>query len=214
MAHNLKIRVIAEGVETEEQQEFLRAYRCNEIQGYYFSKPLPSDKVISVLEAWQKSESPLEDAAAPALLLVDDEQYILNALSNSLRRQGYRILKATSAKEALAMLARNQVGVIVSDQRMPEMSGVDFLRLAKQLHPDAVRVVLTGYTDLKAVMDAINEGAVYKFLAKPWENERLREVISEAFVYHEIQQEKNRMAELAATCETLSPAANTVAMAG
>ncbi|MBS4097989.1 MAG: EAL domain-containing protein [Sulfuricella sp.] len=189
MAHNLKIRVLAEGVETQEQQDFLRAQRCDEIQGYHFSKPLPAEQLIAILEAPQKPASAPDDQVAPALLLVDDEENILNALASSLRRQGYRILKASSAKEAFALLARNTVGVIVSDQRMPEMSGVDFLRRAKQLHPDAVRVVLTGYTDLKTVIEAINEGAVYKFLAKPWENEPLRALIAEAFLCYEMKQE-------------------------
>lgn len=81
------------------------------------------------------------------LLLLDDEENILRALTRLLRRDGYRILATTSVKEAFSLLAANQVQVIVSDQRMPEMSGTDFLSEVKAIHPETVRIVLSGYTD-------------------------------------------------------------------
>ena len=109
------------------------------------------------------------------LLLVDDEENILAAMRRVLRREGYRILTAGSGQEGLELLAANPVDVIVSDQRMPNMSGVEFLRQARAMYPETVRIVLSGYTELQSITDAINEGAIYKFLTKPWEDELIRE---------------------------------------
>ena len=108
------------------------------------------------------------------LLIVDDEDNILAALTRLLRREGYSILRANSGKEGLELLKDNHVGVIMSDQRMPEMTGVEFLSQVKDLYPDTVRMVLSGYTDLNSVTDAINKGAIYKFLTKPWDDELLK----------------------------------------
>lgn len=129
------------------------------------------------------------------LLLVDDEPHVLSALARALRRDGYRILRAEGGAEGLARLeAEPAVGVIVSDQRMPGMSGVAFLRRARALRPDTVRIVLSGYTDLEMVTEAINEGAIFKFLTKPWDDELLRRNIAEAFRYRELQLENERLA--------------------
>ncbi|MEW5943839.1 MAG: response regulator [Pseudomonadota bacterium] len=127
------------------------------------------------------------------LLLVDDEENILAALVRLLRRDGYRILKANSGREGLELLAQNEVGVIVSDQRMPEMSGVQFLSKVKELYPDTVRIVLSGYTDLSSVTDAINRGAIYKFLTKPWDDELLRANVEKAFRQFEMVRENERL---------------------
>lgn len=128
-----------------------------------------------------------------ALLLVDDEENILSALTRLLRRDGYRILRATSGTEGLALLETDDVGVIVSDQRMPEMSGVEFLSRVKAKYPDTVRIVLSGYTDLNSVTDAINNGAIYKFLTKPWDDEQLRRNVREAFEHFNLRRENERL---------------------
>jgi response regulator RpfG family c-di-GMP phosphodiesterase len=120
---------------------------------------------------------------------------MLSALTRELRCDGYRILKATSASAALNLLAQHPVGVIVSDQHMPEMNGTEFLRQVKQIHPDTVRIVLADYTELKSVTDAINEGTVYKFLTKPWNNDLLRAHIREAFQHYELAQDNRHLAE-------------------
>jgi len=125
------------------------------------------------------------------ILLVDDEANILSALTRLLRPAGYNILRAESGKEGLELLAQHEVGVIVSDQRMPEMTGVEFLRKAHELYPDTIRIVLSGYTELNSVTDAINHGAIYKFLTKPWEDDLLRANIEEAFQRHEMKQEND-----------------------
>lgn len=127
------------------------------------------------------------------LLLVDDEENILASLARLLRRDGYQILRAGSGKMGLEILAQNEVGVVVSDQRMPEMNGVEFLSQVKELYPDTVRIVLSGYTDLNSVTDAINKGAIYKFLTKPWDDELLRQNIAKAFQHFEMSQENERL---------------------
>ena len=128
------------------------------------------------------------------LLVVDDEENITAALVRLLRRDGYTILKARSGAEGLELLTRHEVGVIIADQRMPFMTGSEFLTRAKDLYPDTIRIVLSGYTELGSVTDAINRGAIYKFLTKPWEDDLLRENVSEAFRHHEMKMENVRLA--------------------
>jgi len=129
------------------------------------------------------------------LLIVDDELNILSALERLFRRQGYKILKASSGKEGIEILNDNSVGVIISDQRMPEMTGVEFLSQVKETHPDTIRIVLSGYTELKSVTDAINQGAIYKFLTKPWDDELLLKNVDVAFEQYELKIENTRLNE-------------------
>ena len=124
------------------------------------------------------------------LLLVDDEKDIGAALERLLRSDGYTILHATSGREGMEILAQHEVGVVVSDQRMPGMTGIEFLTEVKALYPQTIRMVLTGYADLDTVKDAINRGAIYKFLTKPWENDTLRGDVMEAFGRYELAQQK------------------------
>ena len=139
------------------------------------------------------------------LLLVDDEENIISALVRLLYRSGYNILRANSGKKGLELLANNRVGVIISDQRMPEMTGMEFLSQVKELYPNTVRIVLSGYADLDSVMDAINHGAIYKFITKPWDEETLCANIAEAFEHHElIRQKEQLMLEVQAANETLA----------
>lgn len=128
------------------------------------------------------------------LLLVDDDEEIGAALTRLLRQDGYKILCARSGQEGLELLAQHEVNVIVSDQRMPGMVGVEFLSRAKELYPKTVRIILSGYADLSSVTDAINRGAIYKFLTKPWDNEMLCANVLEAFQHYELTQQRNRLA--------------------
>lgn len=134
-------------------------------------------------------------ASRPTMLLVDDEDSILSALKRLLRREPYRVLTANGGQAGLEELARSRVDVIVSDQRMPGMSGVEFLRQAKELYPDTVRMVLSGYADLQSITDAINEGAIYKFLSKPWDDDMLKAEIEEAFRRKALHDENKRLTE-------------------
>ena len=195
MAHALRLKVVAEGVETEGQLALLVANRCDEIQGYYFSRPLPADELAALLRTGRTLPQHLLHPGdrERTVLLVDDEPHILAAMQRILHREGYRIHSAAGAAEGLEVLAAHPVDVIVTDQRMPGMSGVEFLRRAKVLHPETMRIVLSGYTDLQTVTEAINEGAVYKFITKPWEDEQLRGSIAEAFRQKELAEENRRL---------------------
>jgi CheY-like chemotaxis protein len=153
----------------------------------------------------------VREARKRTLLLVDDEENVINSLRRLLRRDGYHIIVATSGAQGLQRLAENEVDVIVSDQRMPGMTGAEFLRRAKELYPDTVRISLSGYTELQSITDAINEGAIYRFLTKPWDDERLRAHILEAFHHKESNDHNRRLgaqlqsanAELAAVNQRL-----------
>lgn len=134
------------------------------------------------------------DVREGTLLLVDDEENILAALQRVLRREPYAVLTATSGAEGLALLAAHQVDVVISDQRMPGMTGTDLLRRVKEAYPETVRIVLSGYTELKSVTDAINEGAIYKFLTKPWDDDHLRANVTEAFRHKALEDENRRLA--------------------
>jgi len=103
----------------------------------------------------------------PKVLFVDDEPHVIEALRRVLQKAPYEILTASSADEALYILAQAAVDVIVSDERMPGMSGSEFLATVRHTYPDTVRILLTGHASLEAAVRAINEGEVYRFLTKP-----------------------------------------------
>ncbi|MEO7326290.1 MAG: DUF1631 family protein [Dokdonella sp.] len=149
-----------------------------------FSKP-NSELATQTLEMHRHRFAGREQLSQPqpsrTLLLVDDEENILRALTRVLRGNGYRILTATSARGGLEILGQDEVQVIISDQRMPECSGTEFLGKVKELHPDTVRIMLSGYSDAAAVTDAINRGVIYKFLTKPWNDEDIRLQVQNAF---------------------------------
>ena len=192
LAHNLKLKVIAEGVETEGQMNYLRRRRCDEMQGYFFSRPVPAEQIATMLRDRKTLAIPeATDAEKKTVLIVDDEAGILSAMRRLLRHDGYRIFTVGSAREGFEVLARHEVQVILSDQRMPEMNGTEFLSRARDLYPDTIRIVLSGYTDLESISGAINRGAIYKFLTKPWDDELLRENIREAFRHHDVAKRKN-----------------------
>ncbi len=113
------------------------------------------------------------------LLIVDDEERILNALK-SLFRQRYHVFTTTDGNKALDFITRYQMHVIISDQRMPIMTGVELLRRSREISPHSVRILLTGYSDLAAMVGSINDGEVYRFLNKPWDNQALQTLVGEA----------------------------------
>lgn len=131
------------------------------------------------------------------ILCVDDEQNVLNALKRLFLDEEYTILTAASGKDGLKILKREGVQIIISDYRMPGMNGVDFLKEARKKWPDTVRIVLSGYADTAAIVSAINEGQIYKFVPKPWNDEELKVTISNAIErYHLFKKNKEFTEEL------------------
>jgi len=185
MAQSLKMKTVAEGVETQGQLAFLCRIKCDVAQGYYFSRPVPAD-VLSAILNQQVGMPPVPQCAQEqrTLLLVDDEENVLSALARVFRKDGCKILQTTSVHTAFELLAVHPVQVIISDQRMPTMSGIDFLSKVKEIHPETVRIVLSGYTELDSVLHALNSGAVYRFFTKPWDDGFLRDQLRAAFEYH------------------------------
>ncbi|MDW8466191.1 MAG: response regulator [Chloroherpetonaceae bacterium] len=110
------------------------------------------------------------------LLLVDDEPMILHSLS-LLFCEDYVVHTATSGTEGLELLQQHPISVIISDQRMPQMTGIEFLRQAKEIAPNAIRILMTGYSDLQAVIDSVNVGEVFRYINKPWQAEKLKETV-------------------------------------
>jgi len=137
------------------------------------------------------------------VLFVDDEPRVTSALKAIFRRE-YDVLIANSGAEALELLSKVKVDVLVSDQRMPEMLGNELLAKVTQLYPQTMRILLTGFMDKQAIVNSINEGEVYRFINKPWKNEEMREVVAEAALASEIS-----LAELeySATTASTEPAA-------
>jgi serine/threonine-protein kinase len=113
------------------------------------------------------------------LLIVDDEERILTALK-SLFRQRYHVFTTTDGNKALDFITRYQMHVIISDQRMPIMLGSELLRRSREISPRSVRILLTGYSDLAAIVGSINDGEVYRFISKPWDNQSLQAIVAEA----------------------------------
>ncbi|HEX5394315.1 MAG TPA: EAL domain-containing protein [Rhodocyclaceae bacterium] len=183
MARKLGKKVVAMGVETQAQLNFLQRQGCDEMQGFLFSKPCSADEVVAMLKDDRRLrfDGSDDEERAKSLLLVDDEPNILNALKRLLRRENCKIYTASSGTEALEILALHPVQVVISDQRMPEMSGIELLSKIKTLYPDTVRIILSGYSELGTVTDAINQGAVWKYLSKPWDDELLKDEVRQAF---------------------------------
>lgn len=113
------------------------------------------------------------------VLCIDDETHNLEALERLLRKK-YKTVTASSGAEGLEALKKHNFSLIISDQKMPEMTGVEFFMQAKDIQPDAVRVLLTGYTDLESVISAINQGQIYRYITKPWEPEEFLGIVRQA----------------------------------
>lgn len=130
------------------------------------------------------------------VLFVDDEENILSSLHRLFRREGYRLLQASSGNEALQLLEAEQVDMVVSDQKMPGMTGVEVLRRVKELRPDTRRMLLTGYSDVDAVIASINEGQVHRFMMKPWDDAQLKATVQDLLMDLDLTRENRRLNEL------------------
>jgi len=127
------------------------------------------------------------------VLFVDDEVNILKALQRLLRNEPMTVLTASRPHEALELLDRADAQVVVSDQRMPEMSGVDLLSSVRDRQPDVVRMMLTGYTEMNIAVEAINRGEIYRLITKPWNDDELKATLRQAFDHYDLKREIKRL---------------------
>ncbi len=136
------------------------------------------------------------DNSALTLLFVDDEPNILSSLKRLFRPQGYRILTAPSGREGLAVMEQETVDLVVSDMRMPEMDGAAFLEQAAHRWPDTERILLTGYADLTSTIAAVNQGRIYRYISKPWEDNDILLTIKRALEQKRLEKERQRLEAL------------------
>ncbi len=136
------------------------------------------------------------DSAAPAgftVLVVDDEPNILSALRRTLRAQGYSVHTAPGGREALALLQQASVDLIISDMRMPEMNGAEFLRRSRERVPGAVRILLTGYADIGSTIDAVNNGEIFRYISKPWQDDVLLATLRDGLARKQLERERDHL---------------------
>ncbi len=141
------------------------------------------------------ASAPARAAAAPSfdVLLVDDEPNILSALRRLLRANGYQVQTATGGNPALALLARAPVDLIISDMRMPEMNGAEFLRRSREIVPGAVRILLTGYADIGSTIDAVNNGEIFRYILNPWNEPLLLRTLRDGLERKLLERERDRL---------------------
>lgn len=136
-------------------------------------------------------------SAAPSILVVDDEENVFRSLARCLRKEGYSLTHANNPDEAFRLLALKPYEVVLSDHLMPGMTGLQFLTLVRNRYPDSVRIMLTGHADLQTAIDAINRGAIYRFLAKPWDDLELKAALHFALEHRRESLEQRRLLSIA-----------------
>lgn len=187
MAHNLRLKVIAEGVEAEGQLALLAQHGCDEMQGYFFSRPVEANAIASLLQEGKSLslDKLLSQPYERTLLYIGDEANAVGTMRRMMRHNGYKLFVANNTSEAFEIMATNEIGVILCDQRMPGMSGTEFLSRVMHMYPAVVRMVLSSHADLQSVTNAVNRGAIFKFLMKPWEEKDLLAALGAAFAEFE-----------------------------
>lgn len=127
------------------------------------------------------------------ILIVDDEDSVRDSLTAVLEREGYTVHQAAGGEEGLAIVKERPIQLVISDHNMPGMNGVEFLKLVRERSPNVVRIMLTGDPDPQTIIRSINEGEVYRFIKKPWDNTMLRVTIYFAFETIQLEEENRRL---------------------
>src|SRR5437868_12007495 len=151
-------------------------------------------QILGRLQAQQSERRfSMKSGKDKTILLVDDEDSVRDSLQAVLQREGYTILQASGGEEGLQMLREHPVQLVISDHNMPGMSGVEFLKLVRERHPTVTRIMLTGDPDPQTIIRSINEGEVYRFIKKPWDNTLLRVTVYFAFETIQLEEENRRL---------------------
>lgn len=182
LAHSLKLSVVAEGVETKAQLDFLHMHGCDEIQGFYFARPMLAEECAHALRQDHRvsllsTRDPLDK---PTVLIVDDNEQDAQILQRALEPGGYRLLVAEHSQAAFDLLRRHRVDIVISDQNMPGMSGVQFLATVRKLYPRYIRILVSGSSGMAALTDAVNQAGIHKYLSKDWDAARFLAEVRQA----------------------------------
>jgi two-component system, probable response regulator PhcQ len=127
------------------------------------------------------------------ILIVDDEENVCHALRRSLRKEGYELFFGHEPAEGLELLKKQPVDIVISDHLMPNMTGLEFLKLVRDRYPDVLRLMLTGHADMQTAIDAINQGNIYRFLTKPWDDTDLKVTLYLAFEQLDLERDNRRL---------------------
>jgi len=128
-----------------------------------------------------------------AILIVDDESNVLSSIKRALEDEPYEVLTAKSGLEGIEVIRNRDIKVVISDEMMPGMSGSEFLAAVKKIFPDTIRIMLTGHASVEAAMDAVNNGEIYRFFAKPWDDFQLRLAIRSAIEKYDLEEENRQL---------------------
>lgn len=128
-----------------------------------------------------------------SILIVDDEQSVIAAIRRSLIEEPYKIIAANNGLEGLNLLKQQKVKVVISDEKMPQMTGSEFLSIVKEEYPETIRIMLTGHANLIAIMKAVNSGEIYRFFTKPWDDIELKFAIRSAIEKYDLETENRRL---------------------
>lgn len=128
-----------------------------------------------------------------SILLVDDEQGVVSSLKRALMDEPYKIFTANSGVAGLSILKENRIKLVISDEKMPGMQGSEFLSAVKKLFPDTIRIILTGHASIQAAMNAVNNGEIYRFFSKPWNEIELKLAIRSAIEKYDLEDENKRL---------------------
>lgn len=195
MAHQMGRQVIAEGVENEEQMYYLLHNNCDELQGYFFSRPVPAKEVESLLAEERRLfiDANVVNKQKNTILIVENDVDVVESLQLELKKYNYEILVADNSTRAFELLAKTDIQVILFDQTKPEITSTDFLTKVRELHPNTVRIILNGYNDLQGISNLTDTNDVYKFMHNTGHYEHLLSNIQEAFKHHDLNDENIRL---------------------
>lgn len=209
VAHHFGMKCVAKGVETPVQQAYLHKEGCDAIQGHLICQAVPTAELLAFAQHYaQRSRPNAATSSHQNLLIVDDDPGICASIRRLLRIEGYQVYTANSAEQGLDLMALHEIGVVLVDLRMPGKNGIDFLTEIKTLHPQSIRLLLTGFADLQVVIEGVNQSSIFKIITKPWQDEALVDNIHEAFRWHRalVREHQASLSKTAKAANSLPPA--------
>jgi diguanylate cyclase (GGDEF)-like protein len=200
MAHSLELRVTAEGVETAEQESFLRDRRCDEVQGYHISRPVNPQKISEMIRSGDLTQTLRNDSLklVRTLLVVGGSQDIVDSIQSIAKSSGYDFLAATTCEEAVSKVKEVTVDIVIADHDVNGEDGIEFLRQIRVQTPRTIRIVLSSKKPMKQILEAMNEGAIFTHLPSNISEAQLRQALEEALLFSNMRLGKGKAAASAA----------------